>query len=305
MSRWICFVLSLASVRGVRATRKRRADAAAVTGSRVCAESIVEISTSNGSSWLSSAIFSTAGSSRLSMARASARITASTARDVGFGIVRLVWIFALCARLRQRHRIAAIDVDRGCFVRAPGVEFERRGASALDVGRLHAGVDLNYAAVEPCRDPAGRRHGVGDDDRAGTERQQDLVHLRRERLRLLGQTSVPQRTIDPRREALERRSTRLVEIASELALHLVVDRGAAERRDHRTDAAVRERDAVDRDRRRPLAEPAPVLAVAAERRRHLDEARRRLRQRRIALRLARELERLEVALAQLLGVGGR
>jgi hypothetical protein len=32
-------------VRGVRATLNNRADAAAVTGSRVCADSIVEIST--------------------------------------------------------------------------------------------------------------------------------------------------------------------------------------------------------------------------------------------------------------------
>ena len=63
---------------GVRAVRNRRADAAAVTGSRVCAESMVEIRTSKGSSWLSSAIFSTAGNSRWPMARASARMTART-----------------------------------------------------------------------------------------------------------------------------------------------------------------------------------------------------------------------------------
>ncbi|OLD13172.1 MAG: hypothetical protein AUJ01_15495 [Acidobacteria bacterium 13_1_40CM_3_65_5] len=68
MRRWICLAVSFASVCGVRATRNSRADAAAVTGSRVWADSIVEISTSNGSSWLSSAIFSTAGRSRLSMA---------------------------------------------------------------------------------------------------------------------------------------------------------------------------------------------------------------------------------------------
>src|SRR4029453_15567409 len=73
-------------VLGVRATRKSRADAAAVTGSRVCADNIVEISTSNGSSWLSSAIFSTAGRSRLSIARASARMTVLTVRDEGFDI---------------------------------------------------------------------------------------------------------------------------------------------------------------------------------------------------------------------------
>ena len=38
--------VSLAIVRGVRATRNSRADAAAVTASRVCADSIVAISTS-------------------------------------------------------------------------------------------------------------------------------------------------------------------------------------------------------------------------------------------------------------------
>ena len=79
-------VRSLAIVRGVRATRNSRADAAAVTGSRVCADSIVETSTSNGSSWLSSAIFSTAGRSRSSIARASVRMTVWTDRAEGFGM---------------------------------------------------------------------------------------------------------------------------------------------------------------------------------------------------------------------------
>ena len=82
----ICFSVSFAIVFGVRATRNSRADAAAVTASRVCAESIVAIRTSKGSSWLFSAIFSTAGSSRLSMARASARMTAWTVFDEGFGM---------------------------------------------------------------------------------------------------------------------------------------------------------------------------------------------------------------------------
>src|SRR4051794_2949529 len=80
--------VSFASVCGVRATLKRRADAAAVTGSRVCAESIVEMSTSNGSSWLSSAIFSTAGCSRWPMARASTRMTACTVVEGSFFIQR-------------------------------------------------------------------------------------------------------------------------------------------------------------------------------------------------------------------------
>src|SRR5476651_2633692 len=83
----IRFSVSLAIAFGVRATRNSRADAAAVTASRVCADSIVAIRTSNGSSWLFSAIFSTAGSSRLSMARASARITAWTVREEGLGML--------------------------------------------------------------------------------------------------------------------------------------------------------------------------------------------------------------------------
>ena len=55
-----------------------RADAAAVTGSWVCADSIVEISTWNGSSRLSSLIFSTAGSSKLWRALPSRRRTGTT-----------------------------------------------------------------------------------------------------------------------------------------------------------------------------------------------------------------------------------
>ena len=50
MSRSIRFTLSFAIVCGVRAARNSRSDADAVTASRVWAESIVAISTSNGSS---------------------------------------------------------------------------------------------------------------------------------------------------------------------------------------------------------------------------------------------------------------
>src|SRR5262245_44174093 len=78
MSRSMRRAVSAATVRGVRATLNSRADAAAVTGSRVCADSIVEMRTSKGSSWLSCAIFSTAGSWWASMARASARMIGST-----------------------------------------------------------------------------------------------------------------------------------------------------------------------------------------------------------------------------------
>src|SRR5215813_9760716 len=63
---------------GVRATRKSRAEAAAVTGSRVCADSIVAIRTWKGSSRWSLAIFSTAGSSSPSIAFASRRMTVAT-----------------------------------------------------------------------------------------------------------------------------------------------------------------------------------------------------------------------------------
>src|SRR3954451_6251828 len=84
----ICFSVSFAIDFGVRATRNRRFDAAAVTASRVCADSIVAMRTSKGSSWLFSAIFSTAGSSRLSIARARARITVKTVFEDGFGTIR-------------------------------------------------------------------------------------------------------------------------------------------------------------------------------------------------------------------------
>jgi len=70
--------VSLAIDFGVRATRKSRADAAAVTASLVCADNIVAIRTWKGSSFWSFAIFSTAGSSRPSIAFASRRMTVAT-----------------------------------------------------------------------------------------------------------------------------------------------------------------------------------------------------------------------------------
>ena len=45
MSFWISAVVSFAIVRGVRATLNSRRDAAAVTASRVCADSIVAMRT--------------------------------------------------------------------------------------------------------------------------------------------------------------------------------------------------------------------------------------------------------------------
>src|SRR4029079_6008041 len=71
----IAAVVSCAIDFGVRATLKRRDEAAAVTASFVCADSIVAISTWEGSSCCSFAIFSTAGSARPSVAFASRRIT--------------------------------------------------------------------------------------------------------------------------------------------------------------------------------------------------------------------------------------
>jgi hypothetical protein len=63
---------------GVRATANSRVDAASVVASWVRADRSVAIRIWKGSSdWLSE-IFSTAGSSRPSIARASARMTAST-----------------------------------------------------------------------------------------------------------------------------------------------------------------------------------------------------------------------------------
>jgi hypothetical protein len=69
---------SFTIVLGVRATLNRRSDAAAVTASLVCADSIVAMRTWKGSSSWSCAIFSTAGSSRPSIAFAKRRITAPT-----------------------------------------------------------------------------------------------------------------------------------------------------------------------------------------------------------------------------------
>ena len=65
------------------------------------------------------------------------------------------------------------------------------------------------------------------------------------------------------------------------------------------------RRAVDRHRGGQLTQPAAVLTVAAERLTHLDEPRRRLRERQIALGLARELQRLEIQIAPLFRVRRR
>src|SRR5574338_219033 len=80
---------SAAMARGDWATLNSRSDASCVTSSRVCAESIVEMSTSKGFSLLLWAIFSTAGSSSPSIARASRLITAETgAAEVGMRLTK-------------------------------------------------------------------------------------------------------------------------------------------------------------------------------------------------------------------------
>src|SRR5206468_7811188 len=88
--RTISFSVNLANDSGVRAMRNNRSDAAAVTASRVWADSIVATSTSKGSFRLSCEIFSTAGAARSPTARASARITAWMVREDGFRFVALV-----------------------------------------------------------------------------------------------------------------------------------------------------------------------------------------------------------------------
>src|SRR5688500_11911279 len=68
---------------GVLAALNSRSEAAAVTASFVCADSIVAIRTWNGSSCVSSAIFSTAGSSSDRIARPRDFSTRTTCGDEG------------------------------------------------------------------------------------------------------------------------------------------------------------------------------------------------------------------------------
>src|SRR6185436_1042524 len=125
MSFSTCLVVSFAIVCGVRATLNSRSDAAAVTGSRVCAESIVEISTWNASCLLSSLIFSTAGSSILATARP--RIGISLSMEARAAGTRLFYNRNHVLLPAVHVRVLAIRLDRD-LMRPPvpigGVDFD-------------------------------------------------------------------------------------------------------------------------------------------------------------------------------------
>src|SRR5438067_518371 len=93
---------------GVDAWAKRRADAAAVVASCVRADSSVPMRIWNGSSWLDSEIFSTAGSCSPSISRASAHSTERVAARLVVRIDRLhqqeLGAFELLVLLRRHNR---------------------------------------------------------------------------------------------------------------------------------------------------------------------------------------------------------
>src|SRR4051794_13425384 len=105
------------------------------------------MSTSNGSSWLSSAIFSTAGRSRLSMARASARITAWTVREDGLGVLESARRPTIAGGEMKHFTIVALSVLALCIAAQPAALHAQKGAKAMSASGTVKSVSGNQLVV--------------------------------------------------------------------------------------------------------------------------------------------------------------